>query len=212
MDRPHPPAWYPDPRQPGYVRRWDGRAWTEDVRVLPGWLRELDLAPGPPSKRVPGDRSVLVRRLWSASTITLVFAVLLLLSLPSTGLSSRAAPGEQVADERFLAAASETCNRANRNALQPFRAGSVDDPDALATALESFVDDLREIDVRPDDRAAVDAWIESWDRLIDAGHSNAAAIEAGDREEAARLNNEALVARAQVNRFSYANGLTTCVL
>lgn len=29
------PGWYPDPAQPGYLRRWDGHRWTEETRLAP---------------------------------------------------------------------------------------------------------------------------------------------------------------------------------
>lgn len=39
-----PAGWYPNPNQPGQERRWDGNAWTSDVR-----------GPQAPAAPVPGD-------------------------------------------------------------------------------------------------------------------------------------------------------------
>ena len=211
--RTHPPAWYPDPYRPDQLRRWDGAAWTNDVRAMPGWVGGATrLAAGPPPARfhVPlTDRPALARRLWSASAITLVFALLLALSLPA---ALRTAEEARIDDPKFLAAASAVCDRANNDALQPYRTGDVSDPDGLATALEGFVADLRAIDVVPDDREAAAAWIDDWERLADTGHRHAEALADDDEPLARRLNDENLVTRARINRFAYANGLTACVL
>lgn len=213
MARTHPPAWYPDPYRPDQLRRWDGAAWTDDVRAVPPWVGGATrLAEGPPPPRFRGrlrNRPTAARRLWSASAITLVFALLLGLSLPS---ALRTAEEERVEDPRFLASASVACDRANRDALQPFRAGDGSDPDGLATALEGLVADLRAIDVAPGDRAVAERWIADWQLLVTTGHRQAEAIEDDDEALARRLNDENLVTRSRINRFAYANGLTACVL
>jgi len=206
----YPPAWYPDPYRAGQLRRWDGKSWTNEVRSVPPWLATVRFAPGPPPRRLRvRDRPTLARRLWSASALTLVFALLLALSLPA---ALRTADEERVGDPRFLAAASSLCDEANRSGLRAFRTGDRSDPDALATALERLVDELRAVDVSSDDRERVDAWIDRWERLAATGHRYADAVEYGDDERAGRLNDENLVTRAQINRFAYANGLTACVL
>ena len=217
MARTHPPAWYPDPYRSDQLRRWDGAAWTDDVRAVPPWVGGATrLAEGPPPSRFRGrlrgrlrDRPTVARRLWSASAITLVFALLLALSLPA---ALRTVDQEQIEDPRFLAAASEVCDRANRDALQPYRTGDASDPDGLATALEGFVADLRAIDIAPADREVAGRWIDEWERLADTGHRHAEALADNDEALARRLNDENLVTRASINRFAYANGLTACVL
>lgn len=211
MAKTHPPAWYPDPYRPDQLRRWDGRAWTNEVRSIPPWLRTLRLAQGPPPRRFTlRDRPAAARRLWSASAITLVFALLLALSLPA---ALRTAGEDRISDGRFLAGATSVCEKANRAALRPFRSGDVSDPDALASAIGAFVRELRRIHVfEEDDRTKVEAWIARWETLSDTGHRHAAAIADGDEALAERLNNENLVTRAQINQFAYANGLTACVL
>ena len=213
MARTHPPAWYPDPYRPDQLRRWDGASWTDEVRAIPLWVGgPTRLAPGPPPPRFRWrlrDRPTAARRLWSASAITLVFALLLALSLPA---ALRTVAEERIEDPRFLAAASEVCDRANRDALQPYRTGDVSDPDGLATALEGFVADLRAIDVEGADRDVAGRWIAEWERLADTGHRHAEALDDGDEVLARRLNDENLVTRAAINRFAYANGLTACVL
>ncbi|MBW3615842.1 MAG: DUF2510 domain-containing protein, partial [Actinobacteria bacterium] len=78
--RSHPPAWYPDPKDPARVRRWDGRAWTNDVRPLPEWLRTLRLSAGP---AVQASRSS--RGLWATSAALLVLGALLMVILGTSG-------------------------------------------------------------------------------------------------------------------------------
>lgn len=211
MAKTHPPAWYPDPYRSGQLRRWDGRAWTNEVRSVPPWLRTVRLAEGPAPRRFTlRDRPAAARRLWSASAITLVFALLLALSLPA---ALRTANEDRISDGRFLAAATSVCEEANRSALRPFRSRDVSDPDALATAIDGFVGELRRVHVfEEDDRTKVAGWIGRWERLSDTGHRHAEAIADGDEALAERLNNENLVTRAQINQFAYANGLTSCVL
>lgn len=171
----------------------------------------MRVATGPTTVKVPGDRTVLVRRLWSASTITLAFALLLMLSLLTTAPASTPST-ERVGDESFLAAASETCARANRTVLEPYRSGRVDDPDGLASALEDFVDELRLIDVSTADRPKVDRWIGAWDDLIRTGHAHAAARAAGETRRADELNTQNVITATRINQFAYANGLGACSL
>ena len=67
-----PPAWAPDPWYPGYLRWWDGRGWTDQVRPL---------APTPTHLDDPALRWVLPvgRSGWAIAAGYLgLFAVLLL--------------------------------------------------------------------------------------------------------------------------------------
>ena len=208
VERRHPPAWYPDPHDPARLRRWDGSSWTNDVRPFPDWVRSLRLAPGPPARR-PRGRPVIARRLWAASTITLTTALVLLLSLTSP--YRRTVDADRVRDLEFIAAASEVCTRAKEEVLRPYDP-DVDDPEELATGVELFVDELRDIDVDPGDQPRVERWLAAWDEWTEAGHRFAVAQRLGDVDRAKAISQESAAARAEVNRFASANALEPCVI
>jgi hypothetical protein len=45
-----PPGWYPDPEVQGYLRRWDGSAWTDHRVMVEREAPQPGLSPeGPPS-------------------------------------------------------------------------------------------------------------------------------------------------------------------
>ena len=142
----HPPAWYPDPGNPDRIRRWNGRAWTEDVRPLPTWMRTLQLSPGPPD-RVPRSS----RRLWIISALLLATGALVMV-LMSRGFVRDL---DRIEDRRFAAAADARCQAA----------AASDDDDGRAR----LVADLRALPVDDDDAPAVDRWLRAWDRWIDDG-------------------------------------------
>lgn len=47
-----PPGWYPDPEQPGLLRRWDGERWR-DERVAPAGSPFVAVPPAPPITSLP---------------------------------------------------------------------------------------------------------------------------------------------------------------
>lgn len=65
------PGWHPDPHQPGYLRYWDGRAWTSHTSPLP-------VAPTTP---IAGPRRSRSKAVWIVSGV----AVLALLGASSLG-------------------------------------------------------------------------------------------------------------------------------
>ena len=179
----HPPAWYPDPAQPDRIRRWDGRAWTNDVRPLPTWLRTLRLSPGPPDRVPKGSR-----RLWMISAACLALGAMFLLVI---GRGEIVDP-DRIADRTFAAAADERCAEAVAS-----------DHDELLDEWTAMVDDLRELPVLASDAPAVDRWLRAWGRSIDLGRegsdAGARTLEERQRAEAARL------------RFALVNGMNACL-
>lgn len=211
MARVHPAAWYPDPRDPQRLRRWNGRRWTDETRPFPDWLRELRPAQGPAKRGAPLPRAVVARRLWSASSMALLAAVVILLSLVSSWRSSSVV-ADRVADRDFIAAAAAICAEAERNVFAPYRDAAVRQPDDLARSVEGVVDNLRAVDVAPADREAVDGWMAAWDDWTSAGFAYASALARADADAAEKISADSAVARSVINRFAYANGLTDCAL
>ena len=202
----HPPAWYPDPEHPDRIRRWNGRAWTDDVRPLPAWVRTVRLAPGPPARvRHPS------RRLWATSAACLLAGALVMLLL---GRGTGTDP-DRLGDRAFARAADVRCAE-TRRAL-PERTGRRSTASELralegrTAAWERMVDDLRELPVAGADTALVDAWLRSWDRWTALQHDYVEAIEDGDEAEANRIVVAAQTPHALITRFALVNGMNDCV-
>jgi hypothetical protein len=208
MARRHPPAWYPDPRSPARLRRWNGHAWTADVRPFPDWLRTLRLSPGPAHQ----PTNLAARRLWVASVVSVVtaFAALQLLG------GGAAAPA-RLSDHRFLVAASGACARANATEIAPHLAELHGDAevarlDKLATAQDALVDELRSLEVASRDQAAVDEWLNKWDAWTTAGHRYAQAAAIGDQARMRTISEHSRSSKIAIDQFAYANGISDCVL
>lgn len=204
--RSHPPAWYPDPKDPARVRRWDGRAWTGDVRPLPEWLRTLRLSTGPPGRSPHGSRW-----LWGVSAGLLALGAVLMVVLGSgTGDDTR------IGDTAFVRDVNRRCARAEQEVVRPNReqrrgqaeAGRIE---ALAGGWEQMVSDLRRLEVAPRDRVKVDQWFRAWDRLTRLGHDYAAAIAAEDPATAQRVLERTAGPKQDISRFAYANGMNSCI-
>jgi hypothetical protein len=192
----HPPAWYPDPGHPDRIRRWDGRAWTGEVRPLPTWLRTLQLSPGPPVK-VPRTS----RLLWGTSGALLVVGAVLLLALGR----GAAADVDRIDDRTYAEAADERCARTGR-AIAADR-----DTEDRTAAWEAMVDDLRELPVAEADAPAVDRWLRAWDEWTELGHDYAAAKAVDDDAGARQILADSQEPNARMTRFATVNGLDRCI-
>jgi hypothetical protein len=206
--RARPPAWYPDPRDPGRLRRWDGRTWTADTRPFPSWLRTLQLAPGP---QRPPVTNLAIRRLWASSLVCLVLALVLLDVLGRGG-----AFADHVADRRFVAAADAACSRTEALAIapnaQPLRGtAEVNRVRRIVDAQDRLVDDLRSLPVANADQPAVDRWLAAWDAWTTAGHRYAQASAEGDVARARQVSEHSRRAKMEIDAFATANGMPHCV-
>lgn len=207
----HPPAWYPDPGDPTRLRRWDGSAWTRDVRTPPPWVRSVRLAPGP-----PGGRSL--RRtsqwLWMASGTIIALAMVLMVALSGRGTVGM---GPRIADAEFVRQADQLCAATDAETVRMHPATGGTGPaeaqrvTALADGFLQLVDKLRALEVRAADREAVGRWLGAWDRYVVLGYQRAQALEDGDREAAERANREAVAPKREINRFAVNNGLQACL-
>lgn len=203
----HPPAWYPDPRHPGRVRRWDGRAWTGDVRPMPDWLRTVRLSPGPRA-RLPHT----TRALWATSAILLVLGGVLLIVLRITAADTAV----RVGDHRFLRLAEERCAKTEDEVIGPNRRhltgpAEAERVDMLATGWDAMVVDLRALPVAPGDEAKVDRWLGAWERSTALVHDYAGALAAKDTARGTEVLRRSARPKAEMNHFAYANGLNACV-
>lgn len=206
----HPPAWYPDPGHGELLRRWDGRAWTDDVRPLPAWMRTLPLADGPRGRR-PHLRAARV--LWIASATCVVSALAAMGVVGNDALRGT----QHVSDRTFLARAAGACARADRVGirpnLEPHRGESdVAYYERLLDAQEALVDELRDLPVAAADQAAVDTWIVYWDAWTTSGSRYVQALADGDEQRAEVASDQSRDAKAAIDAFASANGIPDCIL
>lgn len=203
---PHPPAWYPDPEHPERIRRWDGRAWTGDVRPRPAWLRTVRLSPGPPA-RVPRAG----RRLWATSAVLLAAGALAMVLL---GRGAAADP-DRIGDRGFATAAGGRCAETAQVLPERPRPGStaadLRSIEARTVAWEQMIDDLRDHPVAGADAAKVDRWLGAWDRWTALRHDYVRAVSDGDEDEAGRLLEQAQTPHAALTRFALVNGMNDCI-
>lgn len=189
------------------MRRWDGRAWTGDVRPLPEWLRTLRLSPGPAAHS--GHSS---RRLWAASAGLLALGALLMVIMAGADADDQS----RIGDEVFLRQANERCARADEEVVQPNSKPMAAESDsrrveALAAGWEQMVADLRRLEVARPDQARVDRWLGAWDRWARLGHDYARALAADDDAAAQEVLEQSRPSRHEISRFAYVNGMNACI-
>jgi hypothetical protein len=206
VQRSHPPAWYPDPDHPGRVRRWNGRAWTGDVRPIPDWLRTLRLSPGPVG-RVPRTS----RWLWATSAALFTLGAVLMLAIGATGDDA-----DRIGDRVFARRANERCAQAATEVVDPNRrplkgADEVARNERLADGWAQMVADLRRLPVAEADAPRVDSWLTAWDRWTSLGHDYADALRSRNEDDANAVAVRAQVPKLVINRFAVVNGIGACV-
>ena len=199
----HPPAWYEDPSDPTRVRRWNGNAWTNDVRPRPPWLRMVRLSPGPTPAPPAGGR-----RLWATSVAAFVLALVLFGALNR----STAVDPDRLARAGYAVAASHECatTKQDLKAIDPKLQGA-----GLVAArlllMEPMVERIRRIDPSRDDRARVARWVGSWDLLLAEVREELDAYRAGDAKRVDAVFSTSRTTKTTVDRFSTVNGMFDCV-
>lgn len=203
------PAWYRDPKNRTRLRRWDGSAWTSDTRPLPGWA-----VPGAAaaSARAAGRLRHRATLLWAASVGCAVTALALipLVARPDAPRVPR------ISNRAFVLRANEVCARArvSEPEVREARSGAPDSAriDELVTRVDAMVGELRDLEVDPNDRPAVQRWLDDWGRYLAAGERLAVALRRGDDAAARQADADSEVPKQVLDRFSATNGLTQCVL
>ena len=224
----HPPAWYRDPRDPARVRRWDGAAWTDEVRPVPDWLRSVQLSPGPaaspasstggrrggrgPSWFSRGPASGTTRRLWWTSAALLLGGALVMAFL---ALGEPTPDPDRLGDRSFARAADARC--AATGAALGEGIGRVLEGDAevarierITSAWEATAAELRALPVDPADARRVEQWLRTWDGWVGLGHDYADALRRGSDAEARDILDEAAGPQATLRRFAVVNGMDDC--
>ena len=215
----HPPAWYRDPRDPARVRRWDGSAWTDEVRPVPDWLRTLRLSAGPSggpvSRRRPSrltSPSGSSRRLWWASGGLLLAGALVMAFL---GLGETTDDADRLRDRAFARAADGRCAETG-SLLGPDAGRVLSGPaevariERITSAWEVTAVDLRSLPVVREDAARVDRWLSTWERWVGLGHEYAEALRTGADDDARSILAEADAPMAELRRFAVVNGMDDC--
>ena len=219
----HPPAWYRDPRDPARVRRWDGTAWTDEVRPVPDWLRTLQLSTGPVAgptagrgreARRPSTRTVeSSRRLWWASAALLLAGALVMAFL---GFGERTEDPDRLEDRSLARAADARCAAAGaalgREARRVLRGpDEVARIERITSAWEATAVELRALPVGdPDDARRIETWLATWDRWVGLGHEYADELRTGDTDGARLVLDAASAPRESLRRFALVNGMDDC--
>lgn len=207
------------------MRRWDGAAWTQDVRPVPDWLRTLRLSPGPaatPGRRVgrrPGSGAAPARRtssraLWATSAALLALGGLLMAFL-GTAEDDSPADADRLADRSFARVADARCaatgaslgNSARRHLEGVAEAERIE---RITAAWDGTASELRALPVAPADARRVDRWLRTWDRWVALGFDYADAVREGDDAHARALLAEAAAPKATLRHFAIVNRMNDC--
>lgn len=170
-------------------------------------MRALQLSPGPPAR---------VRRttsgLWATSAVLLVVGA---------GLYAAVDRGEPpgpggISDISFVAAANARCAQTAKGVVEANRQPLSGEAEVaryqrLASGWEAMVADLRDLPIAPTDAAAVDGWLQAWDRWTSLGHDYANAMAARDEAEASSIIERSRIPKKAMTDFADANALDACI-
>lgn len=217
----HPPAWYRDPKDPARVRRWDGQAWTQDVRPVPDWLRTLQLSAGPAAVtarrggRRPGaaPRRTSSRALWATSAALLALGGLLMAFLANA--DDDAADADRLADRSFARVADARCAATGASLDASTRkhvegVAEAERIERVTAAWDGTGTELRTLPVAPADARRVDRWLRTWDRWVALGYDYADALRDGDDADARAVLAEAAAPKAALRHFALVNRMDDC--
>ena len=180
--------------------------------LLPGWV------PGPGWRRRDQPRAARAgdrRRLRNA---------LLLGAGLFTGLASVAAFSSSVSsvtpsigDDRYASAVSARCRpvaqrlaEAAEPRRQPTDAERAEAVDARVSLLAGMVDGIAGLEPAAADQAEVEAWLDDWRAVLQAGRDTASARRRGDNAAAAEASRAGEAPAGRVDAFALANGMAAC--
>lgn len=125
----------------------------------------------------------------------------------------------RIDDAAFARQAERVCAKE----LPPLRADLTDDEprepgevaptiEARADSLDELVRALKAVEVQPDSRSEVEAWLGDWDAYIDVGRRYAEALREGDPDRYSAVADEGLAPQARISAFARTNGFESCAL
>jgi hypothetical protein len=138
-----------------------------------------------------------------------------LLTLAACGSNK---PPKTISDPAFVRQANAVCAASVPQLRAPDRKATstttlrVATLEGTAAGLAKVAAQLRKIEVRPDDAAKVDAWLDEWDRFVTVGHRYAAAVMANDQKTLSKVDDEAVAVIERIGKFARGNGIDDCVL
>lgn len=170
-------------------------------------MRTLRLSPGPPA-RVRHTTNAL----WATSAVLMAVGAGLLAAVDRAESSG---PGT-ISDAGFVASANARCAQTAERVVEPNRKPLSGDAEVaryerLASGWQAMVGDLRDIPIAPADAAAVDGWLQAWDRWTSLGHDYAEAMAAHDEAAASSIIERSRIPKSAMTAFAADNAIDACI-
>lgn len=124
-----------------------------------------------------------------------------------------------ITDTAWISAADRVCgDRIAKLQEQRDEESKADDDEAAnaarigraADGLTKVVADLRELRPNAANRAEVDAWLDQWDKFIEAGRDYAAALRRGDPDEYREVAKRGQDPAEAIRTFAFRNRIANC--
>ena len=94
---------------------------------------------------------------------------------------------------------------------EPLEKETADQIDKVADKLEAMVGRLQALEVRPADRAEVDAWFAAYADYLAAGRHYAEALRGGNEDVYNTVDDESVEPLKRIRDFALANSIDACI-